>query len=224
MISRTNFSAADLRKGCLLSTIAHAIFIAHNVELAHEQSWDGINYNIQDTQGALGTITFAKAGVVGAFFDLHSPRNPLTAEVSYDLDALLAEMPAGLRKLAEDEALQYLIQDLNGAEMPVITAIFWEEDGRLVSMEPWTDVLLNGAHLIETQLLPEAGAIDVWRSHYGFSQSQVALLQSLFTRKLAASELPLVLTIAEKAELLRKGSEGLDQTRELLAGVGIELP
>ncbi|MGZ4828903.1 MAG: hypothetical protein ACXVKH_04730 [Candidatus Angelobacter sp.] len=195
-----------------------------HVELANEQSWDGTNYNIQDTQGSLGTLSFAKEGVVGAFFDLHSPRNPLTSTIAYDLNARLVEMPPDLRNVAEREALQYLIQDFEGADVPVITAIFWEEGGRLVSTEPWSAVLSNGAHLIETQIQPEAEAINTFRAHYDFSQTQIELLQSIFARKAAAGDAPLILTAEDKAALSKEGSEGIEESRALLEGIAIEIP
>jgi hypothetical protein len=223
VISRSEFNATDLLKGCWLATIAHAIFLLKHVELANEQSWDGTNYNIQNTQGSLGTVSFAKEGVVGAFFDLHSPRNPLTSKIAYDLNARLAEMPPDLRNVAEREALQYLIQDFKGVDVPLITVIFWEEDGKLVSTEPWSAVLGNGAHLIETQLQPVAEAIDTFRSHYDFSQTQIELLQSLFARKVAAGDAPLVLMAEDKAALSKEGSEGIEESRVLLEGIAIEL-
>jgi hypothetical protein len=224
MIFRSVFNASYLLRGCWLATIAHAIFLVQHVELANEQSWDGTNYNIQDTQGSLGTVSFAKEGVVAAFFDLHSPRNPLTSKIAYDLNARLVEMPPDLREVAEREALQYLIQDFKGADVPVITAIFWEEGGTLVSTEPWSDVLSNGAHLIETQLQPAAEAINTFRSHYGFSQTQIELLQSLFARKVAAGDASLALSAEEKAALSKAGSEDTEESRSLLAGIAIEVP
>jgi hypothetical protein len=224
MIFQSEFSPSDLQKGCWLATIAHAIFVAQHVELANEQSWDETNYNIQDTQGSLGTVSFAQKGVVGAFFDLHSPRNPVTSEMPYDLNALLAEMPRELKDVAEREPLQYLIQDFKGTDVPVITAIFWEASGRLVSNEPWPNVISNGAHLIETQLQPEAEAINIFRSHYGFSQIQIELLQSLFARKVAAGDASLILSAEERAALSKEGSEGIEESRALLAGIAIEVP
>jgi hypothetical protein len=224
MSIRSDFSPAELWQGCVLATIAHAIFTAGHPELANEQSWDGFSYNIQDSQGSLGTITFAEEGTVGAFFDSHSSRNPFSSGEPYDMNSRLVEMPADLRALAEHEALQYLIQDYNGADVPLITTAFWSEGDFLAAAEPWADVFSNGAHLVQTQLRRTDESIGVWRSHYGLTSSQVGLLRSLFARKVAASEAPIILTSQEKAALLERGSQGLDQSRALLAEVAVTVP
>jgi hypothetical protein len=214
-------STSQLWEGCILATIAHAIFIAQQPELAHEQSWDGLNYNIQDSQGALGTITFSDEGTVGAFFDSHSSRNPFTSGCATDLDERFAGMPSALRALAERETLQYLLQDFHGNNVSLLTAAFWSEKTRLVAAEPWPDVISNGAHLIQFQLRPVHEAIVAWQSHYEFNATKVELLRSVYERKISAGKEPMALTDTEK-EILREGSSpGLQLSRDLLAEVSI---
>jgi len=217
-------SSIELWRGCVLATIAHAIFTAHHPELANEQSWDGINYNLQDSQGSLGTVSFAPAGTVGGFFDSHSQRNPISSKEPYDLAARQTEMPAELKAIAENETLQYLLQDHEGAQVPIITAAFWSVADHLVAAEPWPDVFANGAHLIQTQLKPTNEAIDTWRNHYGLSTGQAELLRSLFAKKISSSDSAITLSDSEKAALLEQGSEGLEQSRELLAEITIVMP
>jgi hypothetical protein len=224
MIFRLDSSPTELWRGCVLATIAHAIFTVHSPELANEQSWDGVNYSIQDSQGSLGTVTFAKVGTVAAFFDSHSRRSPFSSEEEYDLSARLAEMPADLSALAESEALQYLIQEYHGTDVPVITTVFWSEAGQLVAAEPWQDVFSNGGHLVRTQLQAIDKAIDVWRAHYALTAAQVELLGTLFARKLSAGEGQIALVNREKKVLLEQGSEGLEQSRDILAGLAITVP
>lgn len=217
----SDHTTSQLWEGCILATIAHAIFIAQHPELGHEQSWDGLNYNIQDSQGALGTITFGDEGTVGAFFDSHSSRNPFAAGVAADLDERFAGMPSALRALAERETLQYLLQDFDGNNVSLVTAAFWSEKTRLVAAEPWPDVISNGAHLIQFQLRPVDEAIVAWQSHYGFNATEVELLRSVYERKISTGKERVVLTDTEK-EILRKGdSQGLRLSRDLLAGISI---
>lgn len=216
----------QLRNGCILATIAHAIFTTHQPELAHEQSWDGDNYNVQDSEGTLGTVTFASSGIVGAFFDVHSQRNPFSGgdRRSSDLATRLTEMPAPLRAVAENDTLQYLLQDYEGSQVPLITSCFWSEGDQLAAAEPWVDVFSNGAHLIQTQLKEPDEAIPVWRAHYDFSEQQVELLKILFERKLHAGESRIELNADEKASLLSTGNQGLDAARELLAEINLTVP
>jgi hypothetical protein len=214
-------SSTELWRGCVLATIAHAIFTAHHPELTNEQSWDGVNYNVQDSEGSLGTVTFAPGGTVGAFFDSHSRRNPISSKQSYDLATRLTEMPAEMKAIAENDTLQYLLQDHEGAQVPIVTAAFWTVDDHLVAAEPWPDVFANGAHLIQTQLKSTDEAIDTWRNHYGLSTRQVESLRSLFATKISVPDAAITLSETEKAALLEQGSEGLEQSRELLAELNI---
>jgi hypothetical protein len=218
------FTQSDLWRGAILVTIAHSIFTSGHPELAHEQSWDPPNYNVQDSQGSLGTVTFGDEGTVAAFFDLHSPRNPLATQEPYKVDDRLAEMPTNLRALAREEALQYLLQDYKGEKVPLITATFWSEGDRLVAAEPWPSLLTNGGHLVESHLRPVQEAIREWQSQYGFSPAQVSLLRSLFERKLATENGSVVLTPAERNSLVTGGDEGLELSRELLSSIGITIP
>ena len=223
MLDRQNTSPAELRNGCVLATIAHAIFTGHTPELANEQSWDGPNYSVQDSQGAIGTVTFDARATVGAFFDAHSQRNPLASGAHFDLTTFLAEMPADVRSVAHDEALQYLLQEYEGTTVPVITSVFWSDRDELVTPEPWEDTFANGAHLIRTQLLPPDEGIEAWRSHYELSPGQVDLLQSLSARR-TATEGAVVMSDEDMAVLVEQGRDGLEQSRELLASVGITVP
>ena len=207
MLDRLDAKPAELRKGCVLATIAHAIFTVRSPELANEQSWDGPNYSVQDSQGALGTVTFDARVTVGAFFDAHSERNPLASGAHYDLATFLAEMPTDVRSIADEETLQYLLQEYEGATVAVITSVFWSDQDGLITPEPWEDAFANGAHLIRTQLLPPDEAIEAWRSHYELSPGQVDLLGSLFARR-TASEVAVVMTDEDKAALLEQGSDG----------------
>ena len=67
------WSYEKIKNGCILSGIAHAIAVAKFPEISYEHSWDGINYNIQNSEGIRGTITFGKKLCVAAF------RNETTA-------------------------------------------------------------------------------------------------------------------------------------------------
>jgi hypothetical protein len=223
MLDRLDTNPAQLRKGCVLATIAHAIFTAHNPELANEQSWDGPNYSVQDSQGALGTVTFEARATIGAFFDAHSERNPLASGAHFDLSTFLAEVPADVRSLADEETLQYLLQDYEGATVPVVTSVFWSDHNELVAPEPWPEAFANGAHLIQTQLRTADEAIEAWRSHYDLSPQQVELLRSLFAGR-TSTDGAVVMSHDEKAALLEQGDEGLEESRELLASVGITVP
>ena len=50
----------ELWKGYILKSIADAIFVAHAPDFAHESSWDGCNYSMQDSQGNKGQLRFIR--------------------------------------------------------------------------------------------------------------------------------------------------------------------
>lgn len=220
-VFRTGFRKDRLWQGCILASIAHSIFIATNVELANEQSWDGRNYNIQDTMGSVGTVTFTNDDVIGAFFDPHSPNNASSSSRNYDFRTFLSQMPDGLRQIAVEDTLQYLLQDYHGSIVPMLTTTFWSDGGVLVSAEPWDRVLENGAHLIQVQLSETDVAVQQWAAHYGLSDPQQALLRSLAARKVSAPDTPIRLTDDEKSAFLRQDSPGAEASKQLLGEIGI---
>lgn len=82
--------------GAVLGTIAHSFWVAAHPDLANEQSWDGSNYYVQDSQGARGPVTFAGDDVVAAFRDENSPRSPFRSERHFDLRTYFEGIPDGL--------------------------------------------------------------------------------------------------------------------------------
>ncbi len=55
-MKKLNWQREHLWEGCILASIAHAIMVAHYPELSNEQSWDDINYNVQDSLGLEGQL------------------------------------------------------------------------------------------------------------------------------------------------------------------------
>lgn len=64
----------ELKDGCILASLAHAIMVAKYPFLANEHSWDGANYSVQDSEGQRGTITFLNGICVAAFRNDNSER------------------------------------------------------------------------------------------------------------------------------------------------------
>ena len=215
---------AELRQGIILATIAHAIWIAADAELAYELGWDGPNYLRQDGQGTRGTITLTEAGIVAAFRDDDSPRTPWRPGVEHSLDQLLNGMPENVRLIAEQHTLQYLMDEWEGLVRPVITAAFWSTGDHLTAAEPWQDVVTHGAHLIGTELMGAEDAIIAWQEGLELSSAQVHLLRSLYSRKLDSPDTPISLESWEYDILVSAGSKGLHESRDLLAVIGIDVP
>lgn len=226
-VRETEFpEAARLRPGAVLASIVHAIMIAQVPEMAHEMSWDGEVYNLQDSMGSRGTVAFSEKGLVGVFFDKDSPRNPFLPGVGNDFQAYFEGMPDELYSLAFDDALQYILDEYEGQDLPVITAAFWGAGGRLAAVEPWPEVYKNGAHMVRIQLMEADEALTEWQLEWEMPPRLVALARSIFERKMRSPNETLTLS-AEDRDLIAEGAEadgGMDASRESFSEIEIVLP
>ncbi|MFB9328942.1 hypothetical protein ACFFSY_23655 [Paenibacillus aurantiacus] len=208
----------NLWQGCILASIAHAIDTAHNPEFAHEQSWDGCNYNVQNTSGTRGTVTFQSEYMVAAFRNEHSER------LRHAKDALdyLIDSPDEVKSLAEQETLQYLLDDVDGQTVPLITTAFWGDGEGIYSQDAMGDMLENGGFLLERQALDADHAINEWQAYYDMSETQTILLRSLFKRKIEAPSEVLVLTREEIQLIGSEDEAGLAESRISFEEIGMK--
>ena len=90
-----------LWQGCVLASIAHAVFLCRAPLWAHERSWNGSTYGVTDSQGTHGAIVFGedRQQFIAAFFAEHSSRNPFgRAGAAGNADAgLLERIPRELK-------------------------------------------------------------------------------------------------------------------------------
>ena len=217
-----------LKKGVWLATIAYAIDYALRPEFDNELSWDGPNFNRQDSSGTRSTVTFGDKGLVGVFRDENSSRLSFlnSNRPGYSLEPYLKGMPEDLRTLANQEALQYTLDTYHGKVQPIITAAFWSEGENnpgqiLEAAENWPQVEANGAHLIYRELLDVAEAAGEWQEYFEFSDKQVALLKFLFDKKAANSHNVVSFTTKDLPSFAVKNSATFAQVIETLKGIGI---
>lgn len=64
-------------------------------------------------------------------------------------------------QVAKEEALQYVLEDVNGVAKPVITAAFWGTWKRMFSTQSLADILSNGGILSIRNFFP---LILLWTS------------------------------------------------------------
>lgn len=210
-----------LWEGAILTTIAHAIFTAHEPVLSYELSWEGATYNRQDTMGTRGAVTFAADKTIGLFFDENSTRSPFRSGEVYQPQMYLGQMPEPMSNLAQRETSQYLLDNYDGLTIPLFTACFWNVGDYLTSFEPWENVLKHGAHIIGIEAQSTADAIIALQDNYELSAVQHELLQILFHRRINSQALPITLDSKEQAALLSQGCDGIVECRDLLRQVSI---
>ncbi len=217
-----------VRPGAILSSIAHAIYVGRVPLLSHEQSWDGCNYSVQDSAGSRGTISFNDDKFVAVFFDASSDRNPFRGNQKIDAERYLVGLPQELRLLAQDEAMQYVLEEVNENAIPIITTAFWGDgkDAYIQAGEEWADVYAHGAWLVRNQLLKTAEALDAWKSDLELTPTELALVSELFKLKTDHPNETIVLT-KEQISALRLSAateEGWFASQESFAELNITIP
>lgn len=208
-MNKLNWDRNQLWEGCILASIAHAIMVAHYPDISHEHSWDGFNYSVQDSSGTRGTITFHPQFLVGAFRNEHSQRVFEYKNANeYFIDA-----PEKSKVVASEEALLYLLDEIDGKSVPVITTAFWENLGEVYSQDKYEDFIENGGFLIERQTDNIEKAINEWKEEYDMSNIQIDLLKSIFKRKIENPNKEIVLNEKEIKMIESEDEEGLSESR-----------
>ncbi|MBC1778944.1 hypothetical protein [Listeria booriae] len=219
-ITRLDWSYNKLYNGCMLASVAHAIMVAHFPDIANEHSWDGINYSVQDSAGMRGTITFQRGFCVAAFRDDNSTRleQELTKAQEYFDGA-----PNGLYQLAENEALQYLLDSVDGNTVPVITTAFWGHNDDFSTTDTIDSMLENGGILLERQLMPIDESFESWKDYYEMSETQMDLLHSIYARLIQNEYQTITLSKDEIEMIGAPDLNGIEASRESFNEIGIQL-
>lgn len=216
-MNKLNWDRNQLWEGCILASIAHAIMVAHYPDLSHEQSWDGFNYSVQDSSGTRGTITFHPNFLVGAFRNNHSERVvDYKNAIEYFMGA-----PEKSKEVASEEALLYLLDEIEEKTVPVITTAFWGNLDEVYSHDTYEDFIENGGFLIERQIDNVEYAINEWKEEYEMSENQIVLLKSIFKRKIDNPTKDIVLNEKEIKMIGSEDEEGLSESRISFEELGI---
>lgn len=169
----------DIFNGCLVASISHAIMTNTYPQLAYEQSWDGVNYSIHDSQGRHGTITFEKDFCVGVIRNDNS--NDIICGDS--IQAYMRSFPPRVVQTAQEEALQYLLLENRGVVMPCISSVFWVNHMGLYYDSVCANRIQEDFQLLENIMLPKEIAIKRWATYYGMDTEVLALVDFLYHEK-----------------------------------------
>ena len=209
-----------LWKGCMLASIAHAIMVAYYPEVSNEHSWDGMNYSIQDSAGARGTITFSQDYFVAVFRDDNSERlskKNSMREYKHYFDGA----PSEIIELAKQEALQYLLQKVDGNIVPLITTAIWGNETETLSNDTFKDMQNNGGFLIQRQTLDIEEAFDSWKEYYDMTEPQYNLLRDIYKRKVEQPNQFLILSTEQINLIGTDDEEGLEESKTSFNEIGI---
>lgn len=206
---KLHINKEQLWKGCILKSIADAIFVAHAPDFSHESSWDGFNYNMQDSQGGRGTITFHPDYTIVCLQDVNSER----IEEWIDVANYFEGAPLEVIDIAKEEALQYVLEEVEGETVPFITTAFWIEDSGAYSIDPFEEREEHGGFLLEIPLLDTELAIERLEEEYELTAEQIELLQFVYERKIQNPNEKIKLSKEEVAMIGTDDSERLEVSK-----------
>jgi len=189
-----NITNIQLLRGCLLSSIAHAIMTNVYPDLSYEQSWDGKNFSIQDENGRRGTITFLDDCCIGALRDDNA--DPIQGFEA--IDKWMLDFPETIQSVAKAETLQYLLVDDGDASVPSVTSIFWCDNNGIYVNQECVQNLRADISLLENCYQPLDIALDALRDYYDMEPEACDLLLELWKCKGDSIEREIVLTKEQK--------------------------
>ncbi|HHK5536779.1 TPA: hypothetical protein ACQUHH_005320 [Bacillus mobilis] len=207
---KLHINREQLWKGCILKSIANAIFVAHAPDFSHESSWDGCNYNMQDTQGGRGTITFHPNYTIVCLQDVNSER----IDEWIDAKNYFEGAPSEVIDIAKEEALQYVLEEVEGETVPFITTAFWIEDSGAYSIDSFEEMEEHGGFLLEIPLLDLQSAIERLEEEYELTGVQIELLQLVYERKIKNPNEEMMLSKEEVAMIGTDDDEGLEVCKD----------
>lgn len=205
-------------EGCIFASIAHAIFVANNPDFAYEHSWDGNNYSTNDGQGSRGTVTFGQKFFVGGF------RNEEFSVETTEAKELFNQAPQRVQKIAEQDTFQYLLDEVDGAALPIVTTVLWGSDNQVFSSHPYDDMIEQGAHLLEIQASEYENGVDYWEEYYELREQQLTLLKKLYDLKLANPARTITLSVEDIQALDAIDIEGMEESKLSFSEMGFEWP
>lgn len=215
-----NFKRKNLWEGCILTTIAHAIMVEEYLDLSNEQSWDGINYNVQDSSGCRGTITFHERYLVAVFQDINN-KKMIEQCIKDGALSILNIQNKEIEEIASEEALQYVLDNVNGETVSIITAGFWGINSDIFCRDEYKTVENNGAYIISNQIKGFDENLQALINYYDINSDLVRMIESVYYRKIQNPENIIKLLHEEKNVLLEIYGSELAECKQTLKEINI---
>lgn len=190
-MKRIDIDSCKLYKGCILASIAHAVAVSKFPNLDFEHSWDGINYSMNDGQGCRATITFHPKAIIAVFQNLESLNT--SKEFNFYFEGASEE----IKEIATNEALQYVLDNVDGKIKPVITGAFWGGWDSLFSNQILEEIIRAGGYILNYQLMDYEKALTAWSNNYELDAEQIALVDKLYKMKISSKTETITLTEME---------------------------
>lgn len=189
-----NITKNDIFDGCLLASIVHSVMTNLYPDFSYEQSWDGTNYSINNSCGIRGTITFENDFCVGGIRN----ENAKMIFCRNRIQECMHNFPLDVVQKAYDEALQYLLLDIDGVATPCVTSVFWADRTMFHYVDKFVDNVKKDFTLFENIILPKKVAIKRWQEYYEINSNVIRLIDSLYQLKAKDFHSPIKLNERQK--------------------------
>ena len=206
-----------LYERCVIASVAHAIMVGKYNLLASEQSWDGMNYNFQNMEGIRGVISFAD----GEYICVIQNNKEYVEDIERHVSEILRGANVKIMDLAKEEALQYMLVNYKGKDIPFITSAFWGSGDANYSNQSEEQLIKISEKTIMPFLYSEDDAKKYWKDYYEMTDEQIELAENIYKRRINVSgRLNLLINEINK---LKEWFVNIDECIESFQELGIYL-
>lgn len=182
-MTNLEITRSQLFQGCVISSIAHAIWSRNYPFAKFWHYWDGNYCHFNNLEGDFASISFCQDETVGVVFKKDHFQKKSLVTYQKCLEETLDIIPP-IKKNIVEETIQYFIQNIRGEEIPLITNIFWNSGNIMlttVNKSDWEDFWLT---FLNKQLMDFHSALLAFQDEYNLNAIEVDLLDYLAKKKI----------------------------------------
>ncbi|WP_393964782.1 hypothetical protein [Exiguobacterium sp. S22-S28] len=137
---------------------------------------------------------------------------------------MLSQAPQFVQETAEQDTFQYLLDEVNGAALPIVTTVLWGSDDQVFSSHPYDEMIEQGARLLEIQASEYETGVKYWEEYYELREQQLTLLKKLYHLKLKNPARTITLSAENIQALDAVDAEGMQESKVSFSEMGFEWP
>lgn len=139
-------------------------------------------------------------------------RNEEFFEETVEANDLLIEAPEKVQKIAVDDTFQYLLDDIEGVILPVVTTVLWGDDRQSFSSHQYEEMMDRGSSLLEIQASGYEAGLAYWEEYYELTERQLVLLETLYHLKIENPSQAIILSHENIQALDSNDKEGIEES------------
>ncbi len=212
-----------LRTGAILASVVHATM--QTTCTGYSQGWTGDDFQVNNSCGTSGAVTFFKNGVVGCLYDYTCDYEP--DWLVENQEHFFQGMPDVHRVISQQFTLRYRLEDHYGETITLVSAVFWNDGEQLVSAVPWQEMMDHGGYILRNHLRDHDEALDEWQDNWGMSDDQRTFIKMVFERlqnKRYSWWMDLSQQEARWLSEIAKSEHALAECRKSFSEIGVYVP